>query len=70
VVLVSYPTPTALYRATRRVLEYLGLWGFPDERPLRYTEIARTAGELGEPIATRILWPMLLTQQVAVFRRR
>jgi glycosyltransferase involved in cell wall biosynthesis len=70
VVLVSYPTPTVLYRGTRRVLELLGLWSFPDERPLRFAEIADAVGDRGDLLSRRMMWPLLLTQEMAVFRKR
>src|SRR5204863_7561474 len=33
-VILSFPTPTWLYRAARSVTEFAGAWKFPDERPL------------------------------------
>lgn len=69
-VLVSYPTPTRLYRAARRLLEYLHLWSFPDERPLRFAEVADALGDLGTIVARRTLWPLILTQELVVFRKR
>lgn len=70
VVLVSYPTATLLYRGTRRVLEILGLWSFPDERPLLFAEIADAVGDRGDLISRRMMWPLLLTQEMVVFRKR
>lgn len=68
-VLVSYPTPTLLYRATRGILEFLGLWAFPDERPLRFDEVVSAVDGLGEVVERRTLWPLLLTQEMVVFRK-
>lgn len=70
VVLVSYPAPTWLYRSTRSVLERLGLWKFHDERPLCFAEIASAVGDLGDLLSRRMLWPLLLTQEMVVFRKR
>src|SRR5258706_15887594 len=39
-VLISYPTPTWLYRLARSIAEGLNLWIFHDERPLRREEVA------------------------------
>jgi hypothetical protein len=69
-VVVSYPTPTWLYRATRRLLEALGLWRFPDERPVGFTEVADAAAPLGELVMRRTLWPLILTQELVVFVKR
>ena len=39
IAIISFPTPTLLYRITRKTIELLGMWKFHDERPL-------TAGEV------------------------
>ena len=39
IVLISFPTPTPLYRLIRGVAEILGIWKFPDERPLHFKEV-------------------------------
>jgi SAM-dependent methyltransferase len=67
---MTFPTPTWLYRAARGALEALGLWRFPDERPLRADEV-RQAIESGggEVLEERTLWPLVLTQHVIVARR-
>lgn len=70
IVVVSYPTPTVLYRMARRALEFFGLWTFPDERPLRFAEVAPAVADLGDVIARRMLWPLLLTQEMVTFRKR
>jgi SAM-dependent methyltransferase len=69
-VLITFPTPTWLYRVARWALEALGLWKFPDERPLRPEEVRRaiySAG--GEVLEERTLWPLVLTQHAMVARR-
>ncbi|MCA1585538.1 MAG: bifunctional glycosyltransferase family 2/GtrA family protein [Acidobacteria bacterium] len=69
-VIVSYPTPTLLYRAARYLLERLHLWQFPDERPLRFDEVAGAAAGLGRVVFRRTLWPIILTQEMVVFQKR
>lgn len=69
-VIVSYPTPTPLYRAARRILERLHLWQFPDERPLRFDEVTEAAAGLGRVVFRRTLWPIVLTQEMVVFQKR
>lgn len=66
IVIITYPTPTFLYKLTRGFIEWLGIWIFPDERPLYFDEIARSI-----PVNFRILkkiinWPIFLTQEVVV----
>ena len=46
-VLIALPTPTILYRMFRTGAEVLGLWKFPDERPVtqaRLTALMRAEG--------------------------
>ncbi len=69
-VLVSYPTPTLLYRITRRVLEFFRLWRFPDERPVQFDEVERATSLFGEVLSRRTIWPLMLTQEMVVFQKR
>lgn len=68
-VVIMYPTPTLLYRLTRGLLEALGLWKFPDERPLSASEVEKAVLERGSLLDRRVLWPLLLTQGMVVARR-
>ena len=68
--LLSFPTPTLLYRAVRGVLEACGLWRFPDERPLERDEVLAAASRRGELVWQQTLWPLLLTQHMMLFRAR
>lgn len=69
-VVMSFPTPTLLYRATRRLSEFLGLWMFPDERPLTFQEVLETASEFGDVLDRRIIWPVFLTQGLVIMRKK
>jgi putative flippase GtrA len=69
IAIITYPTPTWLYRVTRRALEIAGLWRFPDERPLRSMEVKEAVGNKGQVLYEKILWPLVLTQQVIVLRK-
>lgn len=68
-VLISFPTPTFLYRATRRCAETLGLWAFPDERPLQFAEVNQAMAKWGNLLTTDLLWSIVLTQGMLVFRK-
>lgn len=68
--IISYPTPTWLYRIARGVTEALGAWKFPDERPLQRSEVLRAAGQHGELEFEKVLWPIVFTQRLMVFRKR
>jgi len=67
--IISFPTPTWLYRVARNLTEALGLWKFPDERPLRRLEVVKTAQELGEIVYEKTLWPLVFTQQLLVIKK-
>ncbi len=67
--LISFPTPTLLYRGARLLCEGLGLWKFPDERPLTREEVAATVGERGRIVYEKMLWPIVFTQRMIVARK-
>jgi cyclopropane fatty-acyl-phospholipid synthase-like methyltransferase len=68
IVIITAPTPTWLYRMTRSAAERLGIWQFPDERPLLSQEILRAGEGLGTPLRSSTLWPLVLTQQAVIWR--
>jgi hypothetical protein len=67
--IISFPTPTLLYRTARGITEMLGLWRFPDERPLENAEVLRTVAERGDVIFEKTLWPLVFTQRFIVARK-
>jgi putative flippase GtrA/SAM-dependent methyltransferase len=67
--IISYPTPTWLYRAARWLVEAAGMWQFPDERPLDRSEVEAAAREFGRVEFEKILWPIVFTQRLVVFRK-
>ena len=68
-VLITFPTPTWLYRLTRRIAERAGIWAFPDERPLDVREVTDGIAHHGQVLGARINWAIVLTQGVIVARR-
>jgi putative flippase GtrA len=68
VAIITFPTPTLLYRIVRGLSESLGLWQFPDERPLKPPEVLAAARERGEVLFVKTLWPLILTQTLIVVR--
>ncbi len=68
IVIITAPTPTWLYRMTRSAAEQIGVWQFPDERPLLADEMLRAAGGLGTLLRSSTLWPLVLTQQALILR--
>lgn len=67
--IITFPTPTLLYRIIRKVAELTGNWIFHDERPLSLAEFVKTASRYGTIESSRILWPLILTQYCTVVRR-
>jgi hypothetical protein len=68
-VLITFPTPTWLYRLARGIAEAAGVWAFPDERPLDLGEVTREMRRHGDVLGVRINWPIVFTQGVVVARR-
>ena len=68
IVIITAPTPTWLYRSTRGAAERIGVWKFPDERPLSPQELLACGEGLGSPLLSSTLWPLVLTQQAVVWR--
>lgn len=66
---ITFPTPTWLYRAARGLAEATGNWIFHDERPLLLSEFERSVTGLGEIKSARILWPLVLTQYCTEVRK-
>jgi glycosyltransferase involved in cell wall biosynthesis len=67
--IISYPTPTWLYRAARRATEALGMWKFHDERPLQRPEVAGEVARMGEIRFEKTLWPLVFTQHIMAIRK-
>lgn len=68
--ILSFPTPTLLYRVARGLCEVAGLWRFPDERPLHRDEVLGTVCERGQVIHEKVLWPTVFTQHLMVVQKR
>ena len=67
--IISFPTPTRLYRVARWLAESVGAWKFPDERPLDRSEMVAAVGDTARLEFEKILWPIVFTQRLMVFRK-
>jgi hypothetical protein len=65
-VLISFPTPTLLYRVARALAETLRLWRFHDEQPLRLADVQPIVESQGRIRHTELLWPIVFTQMMLV----
>ena len=68
-VLITFPTPTWLDRLVRSSAERVGVWAFPDERPLQLDEVADTVRNDGEVFRVFVNWSIVLTQGVVIARK-
>ena len=50
--------------------EVLGLWRFPDERPLPREEVLAVVNERADVLLEKINWPIVFTQRIIAARRR
>ena len=69
IAIVTFPTPTRLYRTTRALIGALGMWQFHDERALEPREVTSAIRERGELVWEKTLWPLVLTQHLIVARK-
>lgn len=69
VAVITFPTPTFLYRTARFIAEVSGTWIFHDERPLRFKEVLNTANANARLVEKRIIWPIIFTQGLVVFQK-
>ncbi len=69
IAIISFPTPTLLYRAARFFTEASGLWKFPDERPLKREEAFESIRERGALLFEKTLWPIIFTQHMMVAKK-
>jgi hypothetical protein len=66
IAIITFPTPTWLYRASRTLIEAIGMWKFPDERPLNVSEVAAAVKQRAAMLEQKTLWPLILTQHMIV----
>jgi cyclopropane fatty-acyl-phospholipid synthase-like methyltransferase len=69
IVIITAPTPTFLYRFIRKFAEVLGIWKFPDERPITKREMYNNVLKLGSVLKEKTLWILGLTQLALVIKK-
>lgn len=68
-VLLSYPTPTFMYRAIRYLAELFGVWKFHDERALLFKEVESEVRKYGTMVSRRMNWFIGLTQEIIIAKK-
>lgn len=61
-VLITFPTPTLVYRSLRALAERLGQWKFPDERPLPQQEVRECCRAYGQVLHESLHYGAIFTQ--------
>lgn len=70
IVLITFPTPTMLYKTIRKSAELLNMWAFSDERPLQFDEVINEGQKHGDLLHRSINWKIGLTQGYLVWKKR
>lgn len=65
-IVITFPTPTILYRTVRWIMELFGIWIFYDERPLKMEEVLGVSAGKVKVLFKKIIWPIILTQGLIV----
>lgn len=68
-VMMSFPTPTAIYWTFRWFLEKTGKFPPLFERPIKSDEVMRVLKNFGSPLETYKIWNTLLTQLFTLTRK-
>ena len=68
-IIITYPTPTWLYRLSRQISERMGWWIFHDEAPLKLDRVSQLLQSYGQILEHRINWFTPFTQAIVVVRR-
>ena len=67
--ILSFPTPTWLYRTARWISESLGMWIFWDEQPLHQAKVITLIRQYGDLLHSHINWMAVFTQAFLVVRK-
>lgn len=68
-VLITFPTPTPLYKILRKFAEIIGIWKFPDERPLKKYEVINECKKYGNIEKVKLNVIIGLTQYIILIRK-
>ncbi|WP_304353312.1 hypothetical protein [Brachyspira innocens] len=68
-VLITFPTPTLLYRILRKFAEIIGIWKFPDERPLKKEEVINECKKYGSIEKIKLNFIIGLTQYIILIKK-
>jgi SAM-dependent methyltransferase len=69
IVLITFPTPTFLYKIMKRIAIIAGVWVFYDERPLLKEEVISEIKKYGVVLDYKTNWWIGLTQVIIVAKK-
>lgn len=69
-VIITFPTPTWLYKTVRFVSEQCHAWIFHDETPLYVADVLAEVAQYGHIVTSYINWGTILTQGVIVAKTK
>lgn len=69
IVLITFPTPTLIYRFIRKCMELIKVWQFYDEEPIRYREIEKIFEKYGTVRKHFLNKKLPLTQMVVIIEK-
>lgn len=70
IVIISFPTPTLQYRITRKLMEFIHVWQFHDEKPLKWEEVRQYFEKNGNVLYRKINRKLPLTQMIVAVKRK
>ncbi|MDR1873232.1 MAG: class I SAM-dependent methyltransferase [Deltaproteobacteria bacterium] len=68
-ILITFPTPTLLYKIIRYSAEILNIWMFPDERPLLKDEVFNEIYKYGNILDYKTTYLIGLTQIIVIAQK-
>ena len=69
-VIITFPTPTVQYRIIRKCMEWLGVWQFWDEKPLKWQDVKTIFEKNGTVLYHKTNYKLPLTQMIVVAKKK
>jgi SAM-dependent methyltransferase len=69
IAIITFPTPTFLYKFARKISEMMNLWIFHDETPLKVKNVLRIIEPMGKLLYYGINWLIVFTQGIVVVEK-
>ena len=70
-IVITFPTPTVLYRTLRAIAEFFGMWIFHDETPLSFGKVIADLNDSGRVVILDkiLIWEIGFTQGMILARK-